>query len=156
MKSTVVAAAGSALYVLAGVVGGGSLSACAIAATAPASQSSLAVSVIYTSAIPVEVAGYASNGGRDVTIYFLVDQLTTLRAVQLVWQNASEVRIQPQLSRTSGNAVSMAGYVFDTVQLSKPLGNRKVTGQDGSALAKMDPDDVGDPSAKVKRNWSPG
>lgn len=105
---------------------------------------------------PEEVAGYATSGVRGVTVYFLVDQRTTLKSLRVVSQDSSSIKFKPEWSRSSGNAVSMAGYVFDTVQLSEPLGNRKVITQNGQVLDKIDPSKVYDPNAKVKRRWSPG
>lgn len=102
-------------------------------------------------------AGYhADESGRNLTIFLEVDQLTTLNTISVVDEGRSRVTVRFTTSRRSGNAVAMMGYVYDTVHLKQPLGERSVAVDSGVVMHPLSPSEVGPSLQPRKTSWTPG
>ncbi|GAA2032251.1 hypothetical protein GCM10009740_22880 [Terrabacter terrae] len=106
---------------------------------------------------PTRVAGYSAvPGKRELTIFVTVDQLATLRGVSVVSEDPTQVIVSADLSRRSGNAVGMLGYVWGTVYLAKPLGPRRVVDTSGTVVRPIALADVGPTPGPERTTWAPG
>lgn len=103
------------------------------------------------------IAGYSADPEKgELTLFFMVDQLVTLRAVSVVSEDPTHVTVAADLSRRSGSAVGMLGYVWGTVRLGKPLGQRRVLAVDQTVVQPISLADVGPSPGPERTTWTPG
>ena len=103
------------------------------------------------------IAGYSADPETgELTLFFSVAQLVTLRGVSVVSEDSEQVTVSADLSQRSGNSVAMLGYVWGTVQLGQPLGQRRVLTVDQTVVRPINLADVGPSPGPERTAWTPG